>query len=105
MREYINRFHHPESFTYLHPVMKEQLEETYGVMVFQEDVLKVCHHFAGLDLADGPQLSRSAPDRPAHRVHRIVPMGDHDILVGEMIHAHVRDGQPLLYFASSYRHL
>jgi len=38
-------------------------------------------------------------------VHRIVPMGDHDILVGEMIHAHVREGQPLLYWASAYRHL
>jgi DNA-directed DNA polymerase III PolC len=59
MREYIHRFHHPESFTYLHPVMKEQLEETYGVMVFQEDVLKVCHHFAGLDLADADVLRRA----------------------------------------------
>ncbi len=59
MREYINRFHHPGSFTYLHPVMKEQLEETYGVMVFQEDVLKVCHHFAGLDLADADVLRRA----------------------------------------------
>ena len=59
MREYINRFHHPQSFTYLHPVMKEQLQETYGVMVFQEDVLKVCHHFAGLDLADADVLRRA----------------------------------------------
>ncbi len=59
MREYIHRFHHPQSFSYLHPVMKEQLEETYGVMVFQEDVLKVCHHFAGLDLADADVLRRA----------------------------------------------
>lgn len=59
MREYINRFHNPNSFKYLHPVMKEQLEETYGVMVYQEDVLKVCHHFAGLDLADSDVLRRA----------------------------------------------
>jgi error-prone DNA polymerase len=59
MREYIYRFHHPDSFEYLHPVMKEQLEETYGVMVYQEDVLKVCHHFAGLDLADADVLRRA----------------------------------------------
>jgi len=58
MREYIRRFHHPDDFKYLHPVMKEQLEETYGVMVYQEDVLKVCHHFAGLDLADADVLRR-----------------------------------------------
>lgn len=59
MRQYIHRFHHPDQFEYLHPIMKEQLEETYGVMVYQEDVLKVCHHFAGLDLADADVLRRA----------------------------------------------
>jgi DNA polymerase III alpha subunit len=59
MKEYIKRFHNPNGFEYLHPVMKEQLEETYGVMVFQEDVIKVCHHFAGLDLADADVLRRA----------------------------------------------
>ncbi|MGV8828950.1 MAG: DNA polymerase III subunit alpha [Breznakibacter sp.] len=59
MRQYIQRFHNPHGFNYLHPVMKEQLEETYGVMVYQEDVLKVCHHFAGLDLADADVLRRA----------------------------------------------
>ncbi len=59
MREYISRFHDPENFEYIHPVMKEQLEETFGVMVYQEDVLKVCHHFAGLDLADADTLRRA----------------------------------------------
>lgn len=59
MRQYIHRFHHPEQFEYLHPIMKEQLEETFGVMVYQEDVLKVCHHFAGLDLADADVLRRA----------------------------------------------
>ncbi|PTN25472.1 DNA polymerase III subunit alpha, partial [Desulfonatronum sp. SC1] len=59
MREYIYRFHHPDSFQYLHPVMEEQLKETFGVMVYQEDVIKVCHHFAGLDLADADVLRRA----------------------------------------------
>lgn len=59
MKEYIFRFHHPDKFEYLHPVMKEQLHETFGVMVYQEDVLKICHHFAGLDLADADVLRRA----------------------------------------------
>lgn len=59
MREYIYRFHNPDKFEHIHPVMKEQLGETYGVMVYQEDVLKVCHHFAGLDLADADVLRRA----------------------------------------------
>ena len=59
MKEYINRFHHPNDFKYLHPIMKEQLAETYGVMVYQEDVIKVAHHFAGLDLAEADVLRRA----------------------------------------------
>jgi DNA polymerase-3 subunit alpha len=59
MREYIHRFHHPGDFEYLHPIMEEQLKETFGVMVYQEDVIKVCHHFAGLDLADADVLRRA----------------------------------------------
>ncbi|MFH0755768.1 MAG: DNA polymerase III subunit alpha [Bacteroidota bacterium] len=59
MREYIHRFHQPGDFEYLHPIMEEQLKETFGVMVYQEDVIKVCHHFAGLDLADADVLRRA----------------------------------------------
>lgn len=59
MREYIHRFHHPNDFEYFHPVMEEQLRETFGVMVYQEDVLKVCHHYAGLDLAESDVLRRA----------------------------------------------
>jgi len=68
MREYIRRFHDRESINYLHPVMKEQLEETFGVMVYQEDVLKVCHHFAGLDLADADVLRRAMSGKYRSRV-------------------------------------
>jgi DNA-directed DNA polymerase III PolC len=59
MKEYIRRFHNPHGFRYIHPVMEQQLKETYGVMVFQEDVLKICHHFAGLDLGDADVLRRA----------------------------------------------
>ncbi|MEI6949260.1 DNA polymerase III subunit alpha [Paraflavisolibacter sp. H34] len=59
MREYIYRFHNPDKFEYLHPKMKELLEETYGVMVFQEDVIKVAHHFAGLDMGEADVLRRA----------------------------------------------
>ncbi len=74
MREYIYRFHNPGKFEYIHPVMKEQLEETFGVMVYQEDVLKVCHHFAGLDLSDADTLRRamSGKYRSKQEMQRIV---------------------------------
>ena len=59
MKQYIYRFHNPDKFEYLHPKMKELLEETYGVMVYQEDVIKVAHHFAGIDMADADILRRA----------------------------------------------
>ena len=59
MKQYIYRFHHPQDFEYLHPKMEELLQETYGVMVYQEDVIKVAHHFGGLDLAEADVLRRA----------------------------------------------
>jgi error-prone DNA polymerase len=74
MREYIYRFHNPGKFEYIHPVMKEKLAETFGVMVYQEDVLKVCHHFAGLDLSDADTLRRamSGKHRSKEEMKRII---------------------------------
>ena len=58
MKEYIKRFHNPDKTRYIHPTFKEHLRETFGVMVYQEDVLKIVHHFAGLDLAEADLLRR-----------------------------------------------
>jgi len=58
MREYIFRHHHPDDFDHIHPKMGALMKETYGVMVYQEDVIKVAHHFAGLDLAEADILRR-----------------------------------------------
>jgi len=59
MKEYITRYHHPASFKYLHPVMEGLLKETFGVMVYQEDVIKVAHYFGGLDMGEADVLRRA----------------------------------------------
>jgi DNA polymerase-3 subunit alpha len=59
MQEYIYRFHNPDKFEYLHPKLEELLKETYGVMVYQEDVIKVAHHWGGMDMADADLLRRA----------------------------------------------
>lgn len=58
MRAYIQRFHQPHSYQYLHPVFEEHLGETFGIMVYQEDVMKIVHHFAGLDLDESDVIRR-----------------------------------------------
>ncbi|MFC5683641.1 DNA polymerase III subunit alpha [Flavobacterium sp. MAHUQ-51] len=59
MKEYIFRHNYPDKFEYFHEVFKEQLDETYGIMVYQEDVIKIALHYGGLPAADGDILRRA----------------------------------------------
>lgn len=59
MKEYIFRHNHPDQFEYFHEVFKEHLGDTYGIMVYQEDVIKIAIHFGGLSAADGDILRRA----------------------------------------------
>lgn len=72
MREYIKRFHNPEEVEYLHPKFKELLEETFGVMVYQEDVIKIAHYFAGIDLAEADVLRRTMSGKNRARKELLV---------------------------------
>ena len=58
MREYILRYRFPERRKDAHPVMLDIMPETYGVMVYQEDVIKVAHYFGGLTLGEADMLRR-----------------------------------------------
>ena len=59
MREYILRHRDPQrAKERAHPVMLSIMPETYGVMVYQEDVIKVAHYFADLTLGEADVLRR-----------------------------------------------
>ncbi len=53
---YIRRKHGHEKITTLHPLMEQVLAETYGVMVYQEDVMAVTQAVAGYTLAEADVL-------------------------------------------------
>ncbi|HKR03956.1 MAG TPA: DNA polymerase III subunit alpha [Bacteroidia bacterium] len=58
MKEYILRYRKMKP-TYQTPKeIYDILKETYGVMVYQEDVIKVAHYFAGLTLGEADMLRR-----------------------------------------------
>lgn len=48
---YVNRKHGREPAVYPHAVMKEILEETYGVMVYQEQVMRILNRLGGIELS------------------------------------------------------
>lgn len=58
MREYILRYRNPERRKDAHPVLLDIMPETYGVMVYQEDVIKVAHYFGKLSLGESDMLRR-----------------------------------------------
>lgn len=61
MKAYIERFHikrNGGTYQSIHPKMDEIMHDTYGVMVYQEDVIKVAHYFAGLSLTQADVLRR-----------------------------------------------
>jgi len=44
---YIRNKREPQKAEYLHPILREILEETYGIMVYQEQVMEICRKLAG----------------------------------------------------------
>jgi len=45
--QYIERKHNPKLISYLDPAMEPILKQTYGILVYQDDLLIMAHEFAG----------------------------------------------------------
>lgn len=56
---FINRKHGHEPIEYDHPWMKDILSETYGIMVYQEQVMQIASKLANFSLAEGDVLRRA----------------------------------------------
>ena len=57
-KEFIIRQRYPEKRKEANPILLKIMPETYGIMVYQEDVLKVANQFAGLSLGEADVLRR-----------------------------------------------
>ena len=49
--EYVDVKHGRKQPIYPHPVMKEVLEETYAVMVYQEQIMRILNRLGGIELS------------------------------------------------------
>ena len=66
-QHFIDRHHGREAVTYPHPAFEQVLRETYGVMIYQEDVLKVAHAVAGMNLTEADALRRAMSKKRSPR--------------------------------------
>ncbi len=60
---------HGEPYTSPHPVLDEILAETYGIMVYQEDVMKVAVALGGFSVEDGDHLRKVLSKK--HKARRL----------------------------------
>ncbi|MFC2033406.1 DNA polymerase III subunit alpha [Chloroflexota bacterium] len=58
-KDYLPRRHGKKPVTYLHPKLKAALSETLGVILYQEQVLKVAHDLAGMSYAEADGFRRA----------------------------------------------
>lgn len=57
--KFINRKHGREEITYEHPILEPILDETYAVMVYQEQIMKIAQDMAGYSLGQADLLRRA----------------------------------------------
>lgn len=57
--DFIRRKHGQQKIEYLHPKMEETLKETYGVIVYQEQVMRIASDIAGYTLAEADLMRRA----------------------------------------------
>ena len=58
IREYVRRLH-GGAYDPLHPALRQTLDETYGIMCYQEDITKVSMELAGFSLAQAEGLRKA----------------------------------------------
>ncbi len=67
---FINRKHKREAIEIDHPFMQDILAETYGIMVYQEQVMAIASRLAGYTLGEGDVLRRAMGKKDREEMSR-----------------------------------
>jgi DNA polymerase-3 subunit alpha len=67
--DYIDR-KHGANWTLPHPIMKEILDETYGIMVYQEQVMRICNRLGDIPLRQAYGLIKAISKKKAKTISK-----------------------------------
>ncbi len=56
---YIRRLHGEEPVTYRHPILKEILEDTYGIIIYQEQIMQIAVAMAGYEPGEADMIRKA----------------------------------------------
>src|SRR5439155_3930955 len=70
---YCNRKHGRERVPGEHPIMDKILEETYGIMVYQEQVMQIFNQLGGIELASAYKLIKAISKKTVDVIAKFQP--------------------------------
>ncbi|HZL36968.1 MAG TPA: DNA polymerase III subunit alpha [Tepidisphaeraceae bacterium] len=70
---YCNRKHGREPVPAVHPIMDKILEETYGIMVYQEEVMQIFNQLGGIELSNAYKLIKAISKKTVEVIARFQP--------------------------------
>ena len=68
--DYIRRMHGEEPVTYRHPALEPILEETYGITVYQEQIMYTAMQLAGYSASEADDLRKAVAKKKAEALHQ-----------------------------------
>ncbi len=67
---YVKYKHNPETIRYKHPLMEPILKATYGVLIYQEQVMQTCQKLGGFSLGQSDIVRRAMGKKNAEEMDR-----------------------------------
>jgi DNA polymerase-3 subunit alpha len=57
-KDYIARKHGKQNVSYIHQIMKEFTDDTYGCVLYQEQVMQACVHLGGMSMSEADKVRK-----------------------------------------------
>jgi DNA polymerase III subunit alpha len=84
---YCNRKHEREAVPQVHPIMDKILSETYGIMVYQEQVMQIFNQLGGIELSNAYKLIKAISKKTVEVIAKFKP----DFIKGAMSNGITKD--------------
>jgi DNA polymerase-3 subunit alpha len=85
--EYADRKHGRQPITYIFPELEEILAETYGVIVYQEQVMRIAVKIAGFSMARGDTLRKAM----GKKIKELIDEQGEHFIAGGVAKGHPKD--------------
>lgn len=87
IQEYLNRRAHPETVDYIHPSLQPILKNTYGIMIYQEQIMQVAQKMAGFTLAKADNLRKAISKKHGDELRLL----QQEFVQGSLAHGYTKE--------------